>query len=188
MVEACRKVDLNDLMKLGVCSIDNESWMMGYYKSAALRPLACRSFAALRPKWCVLAGASDTHSVCVCKYHQNPKLMVEACLKVDLNDLMKLGVCSIDNESCMMGYYKKCSGRNGIVMYLNQCEELSEIEDNGYKQWISTDRTKLMSITEPKEDFIDNLATQIVKLTRHSYVAKSQSYYMKKIKNYYETG
>ena len=42
------------------------------------------TFAALRPKWCVLAGASGTHSVCVCKYHQNPKLMVEACLKSDL--------------------------------------------------------------------------------------------------------
>ena len=28
------------------------------------------SFASLRPHWCVLAGASGTHAVCVCKYHQ----------------------------------------------------------------------------------------------------------------------
>ena len=32
-------------------------------------------FAQLRPKYCVLAGASGTHSVCVCTIHQNIKLM-----------------------------------------------------------------------------------------------------------------
>lgn len=26
-------------------------------------------FAALRPKWCVIAGTSGTHSVCVCTVH-----------------------------------------------------------------------------------------------------------------------
>ena len=33
-------------------------------------------FAELRPKQCVLAGASGTHSVCVCTIHQNVKLMM----------------------------------------------------------------------------------------------------------------
>ena len=33
-------------------------------------------FAELRPKHCVLAGASGTHSVCVCTIHQNVKLML----------------------------------------------------------------------------------------------------------------
>ena len=32
-------------------------------------------FAELRPKHCVLAGASGTYSVCVCTIHQNVKLM-----------------------------------------------------------------------------------------------------------------
>jgi len=32
-------------------------------------------FAELRPKHCVLAGASSAHSVCVCTIHQNVKLM-----------------------------------------------------------------------------------------------------------------
>ena len=31
-------------------------------------------FCELQPKWCVLAGSSGTHSVCVCTYHQNMKL------------------------------------------------------------------------------------------------------------------
>ncbi len=33
-------------------------------------------FAELRPRHCVLAGASGTHSVCVCTIHQNVKLMM----------------------------------------------------------------------------------------------------------------
>ncbi len=32
-------------------------------------------FAELRPPHCVLAGASGTHSMCVCTIHQNMKLM-----------------------------------------------------------------------------------------------------------------
>ena len=33
-------------------------------------------FSILRPKHCVLAGSSGTHSICVCSYHQNVKLMI----------------------------------------------------------------------------------------------------------------
>jgi len=33
-------------------------------------------FADLRPKHCVLAGASGTHAVCVCTIHQSIKLMM----------------------------------------------------------------------------------------------------------------
>ena len=35
-------------------------------------------FAELRPPHCVLAGASGTHSVCVCTIHQNVKLLFES--------------------------------------------------------------------------------------------------------------
>ena len=141
------------------------------------------TFAALRPKWCVLAGASGTHSVCVCKYHQNPKLMFEACLKSELNDLMKLCVCSIDSENCMMGHWKERPGHQRLIDHLNECEELADTEDITYQQWISTDRTALMSVTKPKLEFFENLAMQVVKLTQHSFTAKSQSAYMKTLKS-----
>lgn len=45
-------------------------------------------FASLRPKQCVLAGSSGTHSVCVCVIHQNFKLMCECVFQKDL-DLKK---------------------------------------------------------------------------------------------------
>ena len=73
-------------------------------------------FAALRPKWCVLSGSSGTHpvcvflyvdtfcmwthSVCVCTYHHNPKLMIDASLKnSNINELMTKCVCQIENKN-----------------------------------------------------------------------------------------
>ena len=47
---------------------------------------------------------------------------------------------------------------------------------------MSTDRAKLVTITESKGDFIDNFSSQVVKLTRHSFTAKAQSSYMKELK------
>ena len=46
------------------------------------------TFAGLRPIICVLAGATGTHAVCVCKYHQNARLMADACLKTSVHDMM----------------------------------------------------------------------------------------------------
>ena len=36
--------------------------------------------AKLGPKECVLAGATGTHSVCVCTIHKNVKLMMEGTI------------------------------------------------------------------------------------------------------------
>ena len=95
---------------------------------------------------------------------------------------MKLCVCDIGSEKCMMGHRKTCPGQEGLVDYLDNCDELSDVEEISYLQWVSTDRTKLTSITESKADFIDNFSSQVVKLTRHSYTAKAQSLYMKELK------
>ena len=43
----------------------------------ANNPLSFSTFAELRPKHCVFAGAAGTHSVCVCIYHKNTNLMFE---------------------------------------------------------------------------------------------------------------
>ena len=43
-------------------------------------------FAELRPKECVIAGSSGTHSVCVCTTHQNVKLMMVGTHMEDASD------------------------------------------------------------------------------------------------------
>ena len=40
--------------------------------------LGFSKFCIFRPKWCVLARSSGTHSVCVCSIHQNAILLVDA--------------------------------------------------------------------------------------------------------------
>lgn len=134
------------------------------------------SFASLRPKWCVLAGAAGTHTVCVCILHQNPKLKIQACDgRSTISELMAHGVCSMVEEGCMMHTCGQCPGEEGLV---NALENITPEKDSiEYRQWVSTDRCTLMTIQEPRLDFISNLAADLFKLTQHHYIAKSQSNY-----------
>ena len=76
----------------------NPSIQVGYSK-----------FCSLRPKWCVLPGANGTHLVCVCTYHQNTKLLVEALnSNCTYKDLLAKLVCSVENKHCMLGRCKDC--------------------------------------------------------------------------------
>ena len=78
------------------------------------------TFCSLRPKHCILAGAGGTHSVCVCTYHQNPKLQLNAIGEkgLCLQDVMAKAVCNLDEEECMMRRCKSCPGREGVANYL----------------------------------------------------------------------
>ena len=105
------------------------------------KKIGLSKFASLRPKYCVLAGANGTHDVCVCKYHQNPTLMAEACLKSSVHDLMKLCVCAVESEKCMMGHCKDCPGQEGLMDYLNECDDLSEIDEVSYLQSVLTEQS-----------------------------------------------
>lgn len=48
-------------------------------------PIGFSKFAGLWSKWFVVAGASETHSVCVWTTHQNVKLMFDAINLKNLN-------------------------------------------------------------------------------------------------------
>ena len=73
------------------------------------------TFAALRPKNCVLAGSSGTHSVCVCTYHQNPALLISALDLPGLtcNDLLDYAVCAVRERNCKMQACAECPGEEG---------------------------------------------------------------------------
>ena len=71
-------------------------------------------FAGLRPKHCVLAGSSGTHTVCVCIVHENTKLMLDA-LKLSnfktIKDVLKYTVCENYSKECFWDSCKDCPGR-----------------------------------------------------------------------------
>ena len=68
-------------------------------------------FAELRPSNCVLTGANSTHCVCVCTYHHNFKLMVNAA------NLSKL---TADSEQPLQ-IYKNYIENIVCTEYLQQC-------------------------------------------------------------------
>ena len=149
-------------------------------KNTSENKISFSTFAGLRPRHCILAGAAGTHSVCVCKIHQNPKLM---CQTVGLNykDLMALTVCSVNSEACMLRQCKECPGGDPLRDFLQNF--LEGDDDITYNQWVSTDRTTLNTFTQPKCVFIEKLIESVISLSRHSFIAKAQSEYMQYLKD-----
>lgn len=163
-----------------------------YKKDESNPQIGFSRFASLRPKNCVLAGSAGTHAVCVCTYHQNPKLVLSALGFGDLSyrDLLDHAVCDTDNRDCMMGACAACPGEEGVLAFLqllSQGEDADEdtdddVEEVRYKQWVSTDRCTLKEIVESREDCLKTLSQQIADLTLHHYRAKAQSAYFAQLK------
>ena len=136
-------------------------------------------FCSLQPKWCVLMGSSGSHAVCVCAIHQNAKLLSIAC-QMEYKEMMQIMVCDITNKNCMVHRCSNCPGKAALIDHLATCmEEHTEVQ---FKQWQSTDRTTLNTLTLPIDEFIETAASQLDKLTSHSFIAKTQAQYLKKRK------
>lgn len=70
-------------------------------------------FCSLRPKYSIIAGASGTHTVCVCEKHQNVKLMLYSCKSpISYRDLISLLVNKEDSIKCMMRLCTVCSDKS----------------------------------------------------------------------------
>ena len=142
-------------------------------------------FCSSIPKWCVLAGASGTHAVCVCTIHQNTKLLITALNTSEkYKDMMKLLVCSTDNKDCMIHRCSNCPSsdilRNHLLNIIGEYDDDTEIT---YKQWVTTDQSTLSQITTPVQEFVSVVINSLEKLTMHLYIAKSQSRYLRHLKN-----
>lgn len=155
------------------------------YKNDISNPvIGFSTFARLRPKFCVLAGASGTHTVCVCTYHQNAKLQVFALGLCDYNykTLMEKTVCDLSNRNCMLHLCNLCPRETGVREFLSSIESLQQMENINYKQWVTVDRCSLIEKCESSDEYINSLANKIVNLTRHHYIAKAQSHFLKELK------
>ena len=158
-------------------------------------------FASLRPKWCISVGPKGTHSVCVCTIHQNVKLMLSAVtLSKDYHELIDIIVCDRTSKECMVHRCESCPGvevLKGFIegeLLLNDDEDETENNDNSdseddddeknitFKQWTTCDRSELITCSLPLEDFIAKLCDLLNDITFHSYIAKAQAAYLKKVK------
>ena len=153
------------------------------YKKEVDKPVGFSKFAELRPKWCILAGRSGTHSVCVCLYHQNPKLMLSAVTNdFSVTDLIAKTVCDIESEKCMTRECSDCPDIEIFRTFLTDKLHLSETDDVTFKQWTTQDRTTLVTMTKPVDEFIDELVDKVWNLSRHHFIAKTQGTFLQKLK------
>lgn len=138
-------------------------------------------FCEMKPKWCILAGASGTHTVCVCLYHQNVKLMIEgAKLNVDYKELLDMMVCDMTGYKCMMEECDQCPGQQAILEMFTEAQETDEIPERiFYKQWVTVDRAEMLTLTTPRDEFFETLAQKLDKLKKHHYISKVQSQFLK---------
>ena len=141
----------------------------------------------LKPKWCVTVASSGIHSVCVCEFHQNAKLLTVAIPRhSDYKCLLKIVVCDVANRNCMLHLCDLCPGKEGLLKYLKNVFENNEYDFDDivrYKQWVKTDSmTTLMDTSATVEDFISLSCGVFDKLRDHHFIAKAQSSYLTKLK------
>ena len=142
-------------------------------------------FSSLRPKWCILPGASGTHSVCVCMYHQNTKLLVDALNNNELTykELIAKMVCSVEHKACMLRQCDSCPGNKALIEYLyNYFGKYEEEFQISYKQWQTVDRATLLSLTADIPSFIELLVSSLEILLPHYFIARAQSTYLNELK------
>ena len=148
-------------------------------------------FAELRPKHCILAGASGTHAVCVCTIHQNVKLMILEMglplLQTYHHCLAKI-MCNPPLPKCYLGECKACPG---IMKFKD--ELITLLDDEGvdqivYKQWVSTDRSMLETCCAPAEEFVDTFCEKLELLRPHSFIAREQASFYAECKSNLQPG
>jgi len=142
-------------------------------------------FASMRPKHCVLAGASGTHSVCVCPIHENVKLLIDGanlkCITADskrpitnYHDCLDRMMCDVQSTNCFLGLCDKCPGVENIIEELQQTFDDKLIENVKYKQWVTIDRTSLQTLISTVDEFLQLLSNDLKKLLLHSFLVKKQ--------------
>lgn len=148
-------------------------------------------FAELRPKHCILAGQSGTHSVCVCTTHQNVKLMMEnAKLNTVTNGSLKSYkhciaqmLCNPSTINCNMGNCEYCPGETVVRETLEASFEENLIERVQFRQWVSVDRCNLEITERSSEEFIDLFCSKMSALVRHDFIAKQQGRFLTNLKD-----
>lgn len=150
-------------------------------------------FAELRPKNCVLAGGSGTHTVCVCTIHQNVKLMLSGNFFKEMvmhdgshfdnyTSCLEKIMCAPPSPDCHLDKCKNCPGTRCLENQLLNAFEEKMIENITYKQWISVDRCSFETVIKTYDDFASTFCEKLLYLKKHSFIAKQQSAYFSRLK------
>ena len=158
--------------------------------------LGFSKFAENWPKYVVLLSSSGTHNVCVCTYHQNPKLMIanswistQEELKeivggnvgdtykgeIKYQHLVARMICNPPREECWINSCEQCEDTGTLEEKLVSIFRAMDIDEITYRQWQSTDRTSLVTITEKTSDFVQSLISKLQVLKQHMFIHHMQT-------------
>ena len=128
----------------------------------------------------------------MCTAHPNVKLLLSLVnLSEDCHELLELMVRDRNSKECMMHHCESCPGVNVVKKFIEG--ELIKTDDDGqvgnyddveitFQQLGTSDKAKLISCTLHLDEFIEQLCEQLGEITSHSFVARSQSQYINKLK------
>ena len=150
-------------------------------------------FCELRPKHIVTVSSSGTHTVCVCSICQNVKLMLIGSrikelttgLECEINSykhcLSQL-ICNPSLPECHLGSCYNCPGVDNLRKFLTDIFESNAVDEITYKQWITTDRSTIETITHSTDEFLEILFDKLKLLLHHSFIAVQQTNFQNELK------
>lgn len=133
-------------------------------------------FSSLRPKHCKLFD-SIPHSVCVCAYHENVRLLLLALkeygnLSTDFRPFIEQIVCDSKQKSCMA---RSCSVCKDKIYMFGPSSDLNDIPLK-YYQWQKHElRTEKLEIISTVKDAFEDLNQQLKHFLIHTYVKRNQA-------------
>ncbi|KAK2722416.1 hypothetical protein QYM36_002827 [Artemia franciscana] len=124
-------------------------------------------------------------TVCIdpLKKHKKP---IKNAVKIEesYKDLIKMLVCNVENNECMLRHCDNCLSYDALIEYLTAklSEDYDLEEEIIISQCFNTDRTEMVKQSISVESCISSLSKSVENLIPHSYITKSQSKTFKKLK------
>ena len=141
-------------------------------------------FYALKPEEVLLRHQTPA-SLCLCEYHANVKLLIDAIqwLPKSTTDLVEVIVCDSDNEHCMLQTCKDCKDLQ-LFDKLKARPGSSNTREVEYEQWEKPDGERLKRRTHSGTVFsvLDLLRGKLKYFLFHVYVKRQQVKYWRKRK------
>jgi hypothetical protein len=165
-----------------------------FKESYPLHKIGFSTFAELRPKECVLAGASGTHAVCVCTIHQNLKLMFQGAKLEKVGDRYSYHnclaeiLCNPARVQCFLGSCTECPGTEQLQNRLEQHLDEQMIERIEYKQWTTTDRATLETKVQSVDEFLRIFIEVLPSVVQHDFIASEQTKYLQRSRRMLKSG
>lgn len=143
------------------------------------------SFCALRPNFISLRSKTP-RNVCLCRQHENFRLLIEALNKrgfnipIKFSELTKALTCDDKNQQCMTGACQICS--KSVDKFLPP-EEIAGDEIDWY-QWQADSENHASRIQETGtiQDCYEKLAESCPSFLKHTFVKRMQSNYFEESK------